>query len=334
MKAKKLFTLLLGGTFILGSILGMTACKDRPEDKPATTACEHTLSYITRLEPTCVNSGMRAHYECGKCNKIFFDEAGEIELSQENITLTRLSHSLEHSAARETEENEVLVPEYWHCFACNKYFTDAAATAETTYRALYKDAFDPIKCADVTAGNVYLSTLAGGDMQPLDGDFTYRAFMTWKNAEGKGFDEFPDSGRVQVNINLNDESTLSGGNPQWYNCGIGYTKEYGLFYKNFAADDAVAVSQELTDLFLEQGGIYIILVREGGSVSLYFEDKAGAPQRIASGSFGVDRKVVRLAANVATGEEGWTPSSTQTAICIGVGNPKCVFDKAYENSAE
>ena len=38
MKAKKLFTLLLGGTFILGSILGMTACKDRPEDKPATTA--------------------------------------------------------------------------------------------------------------------------------------------------------------------------------------------------------------------------------------------------------------------------------------------------------
>ena len=332
MKAKKLFTLLLGGTFILGSILGMTACKDRPEDKPATTACEHTLSYITRLEPTCVNSGMRAHYECGKCNKIFFDDAGKIELSEENITLPRLSHSLTHSAARETEENEVFVPEYWHCFACNKYFTDAAATAETTYRALYKDAYEPIKLADGIGSSLDIFD-GSSDISPLYDDFTFRYFMTWTNSEGKGLEDFPVSGQVQVNINLNREG--AGDRVDWYNFGIGYNKSYGLYYKPFESGDNRVASAEFTQLFLKQGGIYVVVVREGGTASFYLEDEQGNRHIMSSGvKFGASEAVVRLAANQAVGVDGWTPSVSKTAICIGTADHRCIFDKAYENNAE
>ncbi len=290
--------------------------------------CEHVLRRVERSQPTCVQEGHRAHYECENCHQIFFDEKGKIALSKENITLEKLPHSLSHHAATEK------VIEYWHCFACDKYFLDANATNETTYHSLYENAFDPLRLSDVSAGNVYLSTLAGGALEPLSGDFTYRAFMTWTNADNQNFDAFPTSKRVQVNLNLNDETTLpgSGVSAQWYNCGIGYSKELGLFYKNFAADDKVPVSQELTELFLEQKGIYVLLVREGSGVSLYVEDKMGKPHRLSSGNFGKDRTVVRLAANVAEGVDGWTPSSTKTAICIGVGNPKCVFDQAYSEA--
>ena len=283
---------------------------------------------IERIQSTCISEGVRAHYECDKCNKMFFDEKGKIELSKENITIEKLKHSLSHYEATEN------VSEYWHCFACDKYFIDAEATQETTYRSLYENAFDPIRLSDISSGNIYLSTLAGGELDPLDGDFTYRAFMTWKNDEDTLLDAFPSGKRVQVNINLNDETTLPGSSvsAQWYNCGIGYSKELGLFYKNFQADDKVPVSRELTELFLEQKGIYVIVVREGTGMSLYLEDREGNPHRVSSGNFGKDRTVVRLAVNIAEGVDGWTPSSTQAAICIGVGNPKCVFDKVLNDS--
>lgn len=318
---KKIVTLMLG----IFMMLPIAGCSNEPTSS-IEPVCEHSMTRVERSQPTCILEGVRAHYECKKCNKIFFDENGKIELSKENITIEKLNHSLSHYEASEN------VIEYWHCFACDKYFLDATATQETTYHALYENAFNPIRLNDISSGNVYLSTLAGGTLEPLSGDFTYRAFMTWKNAENNNFDSFPTSKRVQVNINLNDETTLGGGaSAQWYNCGIGYSKELGLFYKNFAADDKVSVPQELTQLFIEQKGIYVILVREGSGVSLYLEDKEGNPHRISSGNFGKNRTVVRLAVNIAEGVDGWTPSSTKTAICLGVGNPKCVFDKAFND---
>lgn len=321
---KKIVSLVLS----LFLIFSLSACSEKEPITTEKDVCDHIIVKVEKTQPTCSTEGIRAHYECAKCNKIFFDEKGKIELSRENVTIKKLNHSLSHYAATEK------VSEYWHCFACDRYFTDAGATNQTTYQTLYENAFDPIRLSDVSSGNVYLSTSAGGSLQPLGGDFTYRAFMTWTGEAS--LDTFPAAKRVQVNINLNDETTLpsSGVSAQWYNCGIGYSKELGLFYKNFEADDKVPVSQELTDLFLEQKGIYVLIVREGSSVSLYIEDKDGNAHRLSSGNFGKNRTVVRLAANVAEGVDGWTPSSTKTAICIGVGNPKCVFDKAYTGSAE
>lgn len=314
---------LILGVFIIFAIVG---CSEKKETS-SEAECVHVMTRVERVQPTCAAEGNRAHYVCEKCDKIFFDAKGNIELSKENIRIAKLNHSLSHHAATET------VAEYWHCFACDRYFKDAAATEITTYRSLYENAFNPMRLNDISSGNVYLSTVAGGALEPLGGDFTYRAFMTWENTEEKGLNSFPDNQRVQVNINLNDETTLpsSGVSAQWYNCGIGYSKELGLFYKNFEANDRVAVSQEFTQLFLDQSGIYVIVVREGAGVSLYLEDKDGKPHRISSGNFGENRTVVRLAVNIAESADSWIPSSTQTAICLGVGNPNCVFDKAYEN---
>lgn len=35
--------------------------------------------------------------------------------------------------------------------------------------------------------------------------------------------------------------------------------------------------------------------------------------------------LIRLAANKAEGADGWLPFVKNAAICIGVGNPRCVF---------
>lgn len=319
-------------TLILSILMAftVTGCSRSKPSSTKPNTCEHLMVRVERSQPTCANEGVRAHYKCENCNEIFFDEKGKIQLTEENIKIEKLQHSLSHYTATES------VVEYWHCFACDKYFTDASGSGETTYKSLYANAFTPIRLNDIPSGNVYLSTSAGGTSEPLSGDFTYRAFMTWTNSENNSLDEFPAGKRVQVNINLNDQTTLpnSGVSAQWYNCGIGYSSELGLFYKNFEADDKVPVSRELTQLFLEQKGIYVLIVREGSGVSLYLEDREGKPRRISSGNFAKNRTVVRIAANIAEGVDGWTPSSTKTAICIGVGNPKCVFDKAYNGSAE
>ena len=305
-----------------GAAVGLAACDRDPAGESGTPSaeCEHTLMKIARQELTCVLEGARAHYECGKCGKMFFDEGAEIELSEENVTLAKIGHSLSHIAASGK------VAEYWHCFACGKYFTDAAATAETTYRALYKDAFDPVRLEEGNGSSLNLFDQSS-ELSPLYDDFTLRYFMSWESADGAGLADFPVGETVQVNLNLNREITYTG--TGWFNCGIGY-RASGLFFKSFSGE-INEVPAQFTQLFLEQGGIYAVVVREGGTVSLYFEDAEGVRHLICvSNQFGEDEAVVRLAANQASGADGWTAMVTQTAICVGVADEKCIFDKAYE----
>ena len=89
--------------------------------------------------------------------------------------------------------------------------------------------------------------------------------------------------------------------------------------------------KEFNDLFLEQGGIYVRIVRKGTTVSFYFEDAFGIPRLIRSNSnFGTASPLVRLAANDpapgVTAELGFTPFVRETAMCLGIGNPRCVFE--------
>lgn len=310
----------------LGAAIGFTACNKSDDggqpssDKPV--ECSHELQRVGHKDSTCSDEGYIAHYECSLCGKMFFDGAAKIELSEENIAIAKLNHSLEHYAAT------AKVPEYWRCIACGKYFTDATLTAETTYGALFADAYDPIKLNEGSGNSLNLFD-SSSEISPLYDDFTLRCFIGWNNGDNKSFDEFPVTGKVQLNINLNREG--AGTRVDWYNFGIGYSNAMGLFYKPVESGATVRAPSQFTRLFLEQGGIYVVVVRDGGTVSAYFEDADGNRQLFTSGAnFGADEAVVRLAANQAEGTDSWTPFTAKTAICVGIAEPKCVFDKAYE----
>lgn len=317
MQTKKLLCAAAVATVALGAC-GMISCASEPAVQPE---CEHSMTRIAHSDPTCTSEGNIAHYACSLCNKTFFDEAGKIELTAQNAAIAKNKHSLDHYAAVEK------VPEYWYCIACGKYFTDASATVETQYKTLYADSYDAIKLADVKgpSGNLFDGS---AEYSPLYDDFTFRCFISWKNAEGKTLDDLEPADRLQVNINFNRVG--AGSRVDWYNFGIGYGKSAGLFYKPVESGSIITASQQLTQLFEEQGGIYVVAVREGGTVSAYFEDADGNRRLFTGGSrFGAQEALERFAANEASGLNGWTLSVTETAICLGVADEKCIFDKAY-----
>lgn len=314
MKIKKFFSVISSTVLALSMACGFIACSN---DKPVEEVkCEHIMTKVAHKDATCVEEGNIAHYVCSLCGKTYFDEGGSIELSAQNIAISKVKHSLRY------HQPEDKVPEYWYCFACGKYFTDELAENETRYETLYADYYNPVKLADVTGnGDIFSSSLYD--------DFTFRCFISWQNADGKSFDDFPSSDKVQVNINFNRDG--AGSRVDWYNFGIGYGKNAGLFYKPVESGSIITASSKLTQLFLKQGGIYVVAVREGGTISAYFEDADGNLKLFTSGNkFGADEALVRLAANTAAGVDGWTVSVTETAICTGVADTKCIFDKAYE----
>lgn len=294
-----------------------------------TAACEHEFKAVARKDATCAEAGNIAHYRCDKCDRVFFDQKGSVELTEESLVIGKLPHSIEHCAA--FENSAYSHGEYWHCFACGKYFSDADLQTETTRSALFS--YNAVRLTDVeTGGNIYLSS---EQMPSIREDFTFRCFIGWTNNDGVRLSKetqglFPNSGKAQIYINLNRECTLSG--TGWYNFGVGYNAKEGLFYKKLQSVDSVAAPENFTQLFLEQGGIYVIVVRRGSNVTFYFEDKDGKPQRMGSNNeFGKTDALIRLAANSPGDIAGWKAVVNKTAICIGVGDPECVFDKAYEN---
>lgn len=295
------------------------------------TACEHQLQPVAHKDATCAETGNIAYYRCEKCDAVFFDEKGGIELTEESVVIGKLPHSIEHYAAVEGDGLNRPRREYWHCFACGKYYADANLQTEISYSELFAGAYDPVRLTDVdTSGNMYV---ASSTMPAIRDDFTFRCFIGWQNGDtrlnAQTKDTFPNSGKAQININLNRECTLSG--TGWYNFGVGYNAKEGLYYKKLQSVDSVAAPEKFTQLFLEQGGIYVIVVRQGTNVTFYFEDKNGEPQRMNShDGFGTSDALIRLAANPAESVEGWRTVVTKAAICVGVSDPKCVFDKAYE----
>lgn len=320
---KKLIIGALALIMAVTPFFGIVACSGNGGGgkEPTEQVCEHSLSRVNRKEPTCLAEGNISHYKCSLCGKTYFDQNARIELSAENIAIAKVNHTIEHYSASES------VAEYWRCIACDNYFTDEALTQQTTYKQLFKDYYNPARLPDISGSGNFFD--AASEISPLYEDFTFRCFIGWKSDAG-GLSEFPETGEVQVNINLNRIG--AGGRVDWYNFGVGYTKKIGLFYKPVESGDRIKASSDLSELFLKQGGIYVVVIRKGGTVAAYFEDAEGNRRVFTSGGkFGAGEALERLAANNASVLEGWVTSVTESAICIGVADTKCIFDKAYES---
>lgn len=317
MKTNKVFSAIAATALALCAAFGTAACASNAQPA-AEQKCEHTMTRVERRDSTCTELGNIAHYSCSLCGNKYFDEAGSIELTEQAVSIAKNKHSLEHYAATEK------VAEHWRCIACDRYFTDAAGQAEARFDALFAGLYDPVKLADVEgSGNIFD---ASAEFSPLYDDFTFRCFITWKNADGKTLADFSASDRVQVNINLNRVG--AGNRVDWYNFGIGYSKNVGLFYKPVQSGDIITAPSKFTKLFIEQGGIYVVVMREGAAISAYFEDADGKRTMFTGGNrFGADEALERLAANTASRAEGWTATVTQTALCLGIADIKCIFDK-------
>lgn len=93
---------------------------------------EHTLEAVEAKDATCTEDGVKAHYKCSVCGKLF-DGNGEDkkELSADDVKIAA-SHDLEHVAAVEPTAEKAGNIEYWECSVCEKYFSDEDGKEEIT----------------------------------------------------------------------------------------------------------------------------------------------------------------------------------------------------------
>ena len=343
MKGKKIIGRLLALVLYCGALTGVAACGTTQGNDVgggsgnSAESCEHQLQRVERQTPTCTEPGHIAYYACSLCDKIFFDEDAEIELTEEIAAIPTVPHSVEYFAAAEADGINRPHSEYYQCFVCGKYFSDDAAKNEIAFSDIYGDALAPIRLSDGTgtnsgtiSHNLFEGKSYNSESQYADlyDNFVLRGFMGWNNEEGKTFAEFPSNGVIQVNINLNRECTLNG--TGWYNCRIRYTKDGGLMYGKMATAENPAAPEEFTKLFEEQGGIYFRIVRNGGTISFYFEDAEGNAQLMCSESSFGSEAIVRITANNDGQTAGWIPSVTQTALVVGITDANFDFSSVYE----
>ena len=278
-----------------------------------TPACAHTnLTKVDGKDATCYEEGNYAYYEC-ECGGLFSDKNAQRPTTSDDVKIEKLRHDMHRY-----EEQVGSYNGYYFCNSCGRYYEDFAGNSEIPYGNFADSSVAPVALPNGWADP------AGANTE--NRDFTIRCFIGWTNSEGKSFTDFPDSGTVWVNVNLNRKITLTGDG--WYNFGVAYNKADGLQYKNFEAGNLTKVAPEFTELFVKQGGIWVRVVRQGTNCSFYFEDKYGIPILIsANAHFGEDEALYRFAFGQAEKVDGWTQSSAKSEICWGIANPRCVFSE-------
>ncbi len=294
----------------MGIFAGCGGGNDGKTDEPP--VCTHTnLTKVEGKDATCFETGNFAYYRC-ECGALFSDKNGQRPTTLEDVTIEKTSHDMHYY-----ENQEGNYRNYYFCNTCGRFFADENGISEIPYDQMLDSSVTPVD-------------LPNGWTDPAkenaeNRDFTIRCFIGWTNEEGKTFADFPDSGTVWVNVNLNRKITLTGDG--WYNFGVAYNKADGLQYKNFEAGNLTKVAPEFTELFVKQSGIWVRVVRQGTNCSFYFEDKYGIPILISTNAhFNENEALYRFAFGQAEQVNGWTQSSANSQICWGIANPRCVFN--------
>ena len=107
----------------------------------------HKMQKTDMKAATCTEDGNKEYYTCSRCEKLFFDEAGEMETTQADLVVPAPGHDMQKTEAKAETCAEDGNIEYYTCKVCKKLFKDAAGTEEITQEDTIKIALghDPKK---------------------------------------------------------------------------------------------------------------------------------------------------------------------------------------------
>ena len=98
-------------------------------------AAGHTLTHTEAVPATCTAAGNTEYWYCTVCEKYFSDAEGATETTLAATVIPAAGHTLTHTDAAPATCTEAGNTEYWYCTVCEKYFSDAEGTTETTLAA-------------------------------------------------------------------------------------------------------------------------------------------------------------------------------------------------------
>ena len=92
----------------------------------------HEYSYVSRVNETCTQDGIKAHYKCSRCEKLFSAGTGRPEVTSEELVIKATGHYLDYQPANEATVKYDGNKEYWYCTDCNHLFADPDGKKEIT----------------------------------------------------------------------------------------------------------------------------------------------------------------------------------------------------------
>ena len=104
------------------------------------SALGHSMTKHEEVKPTCTEAGTKEYYECETCGKIFADEKGKTEVTEEDLVISAPGHSMSKHEEVKAACTEKGVKEYYECSVCGKIFLDKDGKTETTKDGVIVDA--------------------------------------------------------------------------------------------------------------------------------------------------------------------------------------------------
>ena len=98
-------------------------------------AASHELTHHAAVAKTCTTAGNIEYWECTECDKYFSDANATSEITNKTSVVVAASHEITHHVAVAKTCTTAGNIEYWECTECEKYFSDANATAEITEKS-------------------------------------------------------------------------------------------------------------------------------------------------------------------------------------------------------
>lgn len=92
-------------------------------EQEITTPHEHPLTRVEPKEPDCEHEGVREHYKCPTCKRVFDDPEGYNEISEADTVLPR-SHDIRLVPEQEATCTEDGYAEHMECALCSRWFYD------------------------------------------------------------------------------------------------------------------------------------------------------------------------------------------------------------------
>ena len=98
----------------------------------------HNLTYVPIVAATTEAEGVKAHYECADCHKLFSDAAGTVEVTAADLVIPKLEHehTIKFKPGKKATETADGWKSYFYCTECGKYFNNNKGEMELTWEQI------------------------------------------------------------------------------------------------------------------------------------------------------------------------------------------------------
>ena len=120
-----------GGTATCSKRAVCTVCGQEYGNYDST---KHNLEHVVLVTASCTEKGVKEHWKCKDCGKLFSDANGTTETTAAALEIQAdgKTHNLKHVAAVKASCSAEGNIEYWQCETCKHYYSDKNATTEIT----------------------------------------------------------------------------------------------------------------------------------------------------------------------------------------------------------